>query len=82
MGFLTMGGSSTSSLAAGIRHTRVSPNTLGRESISAVTFPKKGASTLMTLVHSELPNTKEARSHEKGWNYFLDLLLKQFGPDD
>src|SRR5476651_2432817 len=65
--------------AARIRHTWVSPNTLGKESIITVTFRKKGAGTLMTLVHSDLPNTKEARSHENGWNYFLDLFPKQFG---
>jgi uncharacterized protein YndB with AHSA1/START domain len=64
--------------AGRIRHTWVSPNTLGKESIITVTFRKKGAGTLMTLVHSDLPNTKEARSHENGWNYFLDLFPKQF----
>ena len=65
--------------AARIRHTWVSPNTLGQESKVTVTFRKKGAGTLMTLVHSDLPNTKAARSHEKGWGYFLDLFPKQFG---
>jgi uncharacterized protein YndB with AHSA1/START domain len=61
-----------------IRHTWVSPNTLGEESMVAVTFRKKGAGTRMTLVHSNLPNSDEARSHEKGWNYFFDLFSKQF----
>ena len=65
--------------ATRIRHTWVSPNTLGEESIITVTFRKKGAGTLMTMVHSDLPDTKAARSHEKGWNYFLDLFPKQFG---
>jgi uncharacterized protein YndB with AHSA1/START domain len=65
--------------ATRLRHTWVSPNTLGQESIITVTFRKKGAGTLMTLIHSHLPNTKEARSHEKGWSYFLDLFPKQFG---
>ena len=64
---------------ARLRHTWVSPNTLGNESIVTLTFRKKGAGTRMTLVHSGLPNTKEARSHEKGWNYFLDLFSQQFG---
>lgn len=65
--------------ATRIRHTWVSPNTLGEESNVTVTFKKKGTGTLMTLVHSDLPNTEEARSHEKGWNYFLDVFPKQFG---
>jgi len=62
-----------------IRHTWVSPNTLGIESIVTVTFEKKGASTLMTLVHSNLPDDEKAKSHEKGWNYFLGIFPEQFG---
>jgi hypothetical protein len=54
---------------------------LGEESKVTVTFRKKGAGTLMTLIHSGLPNAKEARSHEQGWNYFLDLFPKQLGDD-
>ncbi len=61
-----------------LRHTWVSPNTLGEESTVTVTFRKKGAGTLMTLVHFDLPDAKEARSHEQGWNYFLDLFPGQF----
>lgn len=62
-----------------IRHTWVSPNTLGIESIVTVTFEKKGASTLITLVHSNLPDDEKAKSHEKGWNYFLGIFPEQFG---
>jgi len=62
-----------------IRHTWVSPNTLGQESTVTVTFRKQGEDTLMTLVHSGLPNTDEARRHERGWNYFLGIFLDQFG---
>jgi uncharacterized protein YndB with AHSA1/START domain len=61
-----------------IRHTWVSPNTLGEESMVTATFRKKGHGTLMTLVHSKLPNTAVARSHENGWTYFMDLFSKQF----
>jgi hypothetical protein len=32
----------------------------------------------MTLVHSGLPDTDGGRSHEKGWNYFLDMFPGQF----
>ena len=58
--------------AARIQHTWMSPNTSGLESTVNVTFKAKGQDTLMTLVHSGLPDTDGGRSHEKGWNYFLD----------
>ena len=51
-----------------------------KESTVTVTFKKKGDETLMTLVHSDLPQYHElARGHEKGWNYFLDIFPGQFG---
>ena len=62
-----------------IQHTWVSPNTLGEESMVTVTFTKQGEDTLMTLVHSGLPDDGKARSHEKGWNYFLGRFSEQFG---
>ena len=62
-----------------IQHTWVSPSTLGEESTVTVTFQKKGENTLMTLVHSDLPDTDGGRSHEKGWNYFLNIFPEQFG---
>jgi uncharacterized protein YndB with AHSA1/START domain len=61
-----------------IHHTWMSPNTSGLESMVAVTFKKQGKDTLMTLVHSGLPDTDSGRSHEKGWSYFMDLLPKYF----
>lgn len=64
---------------ARIQHTWVSPNTLGEESTVTVTFQKQGEVTLMTLVHSDLPDTDRGRGHEKGWNYFLDIFREQFG---
>ncbi len=64
---------------ARIQHTWVSPKTLGMESTVTVTFEKKGDDTLMTLVHSDLPDHELSRGHEKGWNYFLDVLSEQFG---
>jgi len=62
-----------------IQHTWMSPNTLGEESTVTVTFQKKGESTLMTLVHSDLPDDEKARSHEKGWNFFLGKFSEGFG---
>jgi len=64
---------------ARIQHTWVSPNTLGRESTVTVAFKKQGENTVMTLVHSDLPDTDEGRGHERGWNYFLGIFLEQFG---
>jgi uncharacterized protein YndB with AHSA1/START domain len=62
-----------------IQHTWVSPNTLGQESMVTLTFKKQGENTLMTLVHSDLPDDELARGHEKGWTYFVDIFLDQFG---
>ena len=61
-----------------IHHTWVSPNTLGQESMVAVTFKRQGGDTLMTLVHSGLPDTDGGRGHEKGWNYFLGIFCEKF----
>lgn len=63
---------------ARIQHTWMSPNTSGLESSVVVTFKKKGNDTLMTLVHSGLPDTEGGRSHSKGWSYFLDMFPLQF----
>src|SRR5215471_1268721 len=62
-----------------IQHTWVAPNTLGEESTVTVTLKKRGKGTLMTLVHSDLPDTEEGRAHEKGWSYFLEIFREQFG---
>jgi uncharacterized protein YndB with AHSA1/START domain len=63
---------------ARIQHTWMSPNTSGLESKVKVTFKKQGENTLMTLVHSGLPDTAGGRSHAKGWNYFLGIFPGQF----
>jgi uncharacterized protein YndB with AHSA1/START domain len=62
-----------------IQHTWMSPNTLGQESLVTLTFKKQGQESLMTLVHSGLPDNEPARGHEKGWNYFLDRFVKESG---
>lgn len=62
-----------------IQHTWMSPYTLGQESTVTLTFEKKGDDTLMTLVHSGLPNSDEGRAHERGWSQFLDKFPKHFG---
>jgi uncharacterized protein YndB with AHSA1/START domain len=62
-----------------LEHTWMSPNTSGLESTVTVTFEGKGNDTVMTLVHSGLPDTDGGRSHEKGWNFFLAKFPEQFG---
>jgi len=62
---------------AKIQHTWMSRNTLGLESVVTVTFVKKGENTLMTLVHSGLPDAECGRDHEGGWNYFLDTFAEK-----
>lgn len=64
--------------SARIQHTWMSPYTLGQESTVTVTFKKKGRETLMSLVHSGLPDNEDGKGHEEGWNYFLDGYLKRF----
>lgn len=62
-----------------IQHTWMSPNTLGQESTVTVTFKKQGDETLMTLIHSDLPDCDPAKGHERGWNYFVNTFGEQFG---
>jgi uncharacterized protein YndB with AHSA1/START domain len=52
-----------------IQHTWVSPNTLGEESTVTVTFKKQEDDTLMTLVHSALPDTGTTF-----WKFFVSNL--------
>jgi uncharacterized protein YndB with AHSA1/START domain len=61
-----------------IQHTWMSPNTLGQESMVTLTFEKQGEDTLMTLLHSDLPDHELAKGHEKGWAYFLGIFREQF----
>lgn len=61
-----------------IQHTWMSPYTEGLESVVTVTFKKKGTNTLMTLVHSGLPNSSKGRAHEGGWNEFMNEFPESF----
>lgn len=61
-----------------MQHTWMSPSTAGLESVVTVTFKKQGKGTLMTLVHSGLPDTNPGKGHEKGWNYFLGKFSGKF----
>jgi uncharacterized protein YndB with AHSA1/START domain len=61
-----------------IRYSWMSRNTLGEESTVTVTFQKKAEGTLLTLLHSGLPNDDRARAHDKGWNSILDKFSNIF----
>src|SRR5580658_9487242 len=61
-----------------IQHTWMSPSTSGQETTVTLTFSKQGDDTLMTLVHSDLPDTNGGRGHEKGWNFFLESFAEPF----
>jgi uncharacterized protein YndB with AHSA1/START domain len=52
----------------------------GQETTVTVTFAEQGSNTLMTLVHTGLTDTEKGRSHNGGWNFFLDKLRDQFAP--
>jgi uncharacterized protein YndB with AHSA1/START domain len=61
-----------------IRISWMSPNTLGLESTVTVTFEQNGEGTLLTLVHSGLPNDEMARAHEKGWGAITERFSDIF----
>ena len=61
-----------------IQHTWMSPSTSGLESMVTVTFKQQREDTVMTLVHSGLPDTDGGRGHDKGWDYFLGCFTEQF----
>jgi uncharacterized protein YndB with AHSA1/START domain len=63
---------------ARLQHTWMWRSTSGEESTVTVTFQPKGEDTLMTLLHTGLPDTDGGRGHEKGWNFFLDNFAKKF----
>ena len=62
-----------------MQHTWMSPKTMGQESTVTLIFKKQGDGTLMTLIHSNLPDYEPAKGHEKGWGYFMDIFCEQFG---
>ena len=64
--------------AARLRHTWMSRYTEGLESTVTVTFKAKGKLTVMTLLHSGLPDNKNGKAHIEGWHYFMDLFPKYF----
>jgi uncharacterized protein YndB with AHSA1/START domain len=64
-----------------VQYTWVSLHTRGLESLVTVTFQKKGADTLLTLRHENLPNDEYGRGHVKGWGYLLSQFADRFPRD-
>jgi uncharacterized protein YndB with AHSA1/START domain len=61
-----------------IQHSWMSRNTLGEETTVTVTFRKKGEDTLLSVLHSGLPNADMATVHENGWNFILEKFSNSF----
>jgi len=64
-----------------IQNTWISRSTHGEETTVTIDFKPKGENTLMTLIHTDLPDTEGGRGHEKGWNYFLNIFPEQFAKE-
>ena len=62
-----------------IEHTWVSEGTRGLESLLTITFEPKGAATLVTLKHTNVPDDDFGRQHGEGWAYVLGALEARFG---
>ncbi|MBS0261353.1 MAG: SRPBCC domain-containing protein [Planctomycetes bacterium] len=64
-----------------LEFTWVSEATQGIESIVSLTFQPQDDQTLVTLVHSQVPDDERGRRHREGWNWVLSNLAKQFAPN-
>ena len=61
-----------------IQHTWMSPYTEGQESLVTVSFARQGHDTLMTLIHTGLPDNDKGLAHQKGWTFFMDGFPQHF----
>jgi len=61
-----------------VTHTWMSENTRGLETTVNVTFEPQTGGTLMTIVHSGLPDDEGGRRHEAGWTHFLTRIDQRF----
>ncbi len=61
-----------------IEHTWVSEATQGVETFLTLTFEPRGAQTLVTLRHAQVPDDAMGRKHEEGWNYVLSAIASRF----
>jgi len=63
-----------------IQQTLMSLSSLGLESVMTLSFEPRGADTLLTLHHANLPDEETGRLHEQGWGHYLGLLAGRFEP--
>jgi len=61
-----------------IQHTWVSEATRGLESIVTLTFGTKGDTTLLTLLHANVPDDEMGHRHQEGWGFVLGALADRF----
>jgi uncharacterized protein YndB with AHSA1/START domain len=61
-----------------VQQTLMSFSSLGLESVLTVSFAPKGADTLLTLHHANLPDAETGRLHEQGWGHYLGILAARF----
>jgi uncharacterized protein YndB with AHSA1/START domain len=61
-----------------IQFTWVSQHTRGLESLVTVSFAERGAQTLLTIHHENLPDDEKGRLHVPGWTYYLEGLESNF----
>lgn len=57
-----------------LEFTWVSEGSHGKESVVLIEFKPNGKGTDLVLTHDGLPNEEMAKSHEGGWNGFLNSL--------
>jgi hypothetical protein len=61
-----------------IRQTWVSELTRGLESLITIRLEAQGGKTLVTLVHSNVPDDDGGRRHQTAWGYVLGTMMKRF----
>lgn len=63
----------------GIKHTWVSEDTRGLESIVTLSFDAVEGKTQVSVNHSGIPDDEAGRRHEHAWGYVLAKMRSRFG---
>lgn len=61
-----------------IEHTWMSEATQGIETVVTISLEAKGAQTLLTLKHADIPDDEMGKSHEQGWNFIVGAVEQRF----
>ena len=61
-----------------IEHTWVSEATQGLETTVTVTLEPKGADTVLTLRHTNVPDDPMGRRHQDGWTFVVGAIADRF----